>query len=450
MSVTIDRSSTTIAHGAIPRVAIIGGGASGLTVAAQLLRNSPTPVHVVLFEPREHLGEGIAYQTHDPLHLLNVPACGMSALAEDLDHFRRWADCADTDFLPRADYADYLKFVLAEAQALAVPGSRFDHVRQTVADVTHDGHPTVVTTFGVAIGHNAPVVPLEVELACLPPALLIRDPWAPGAFDSIGEGEEILVIGTGLTFVDAALTIAAIAPDARIHGVSRHGLLPREHEDPWQPRIAPPPAADFGGDPRRVLAYLRGFGNEWRKGVDSLRPITNQLWKDMEPEQRASFQCLLGRFWEVYRHRMAPQSARAIAALSASGALTVQSTEVTAVEQAGTRLHVSLADESVCVVDRIVICTGPSGDMRSNFLGDSLISTGLAQSGPGELGFLVDEATGALIASDQQADDRLLTIGPLRRGVLFESTAMPEIRAQAAEIVQQLAAMTADRRVARM
>ena len=40
--------------------------------------------------------------------------------------------------------------------------------------------------------------------------------------------------------------------------------------------------------------------------------------------------------------------------------------------------------------------------------------------------------------ADGIVDERLLAIGPLRRGVLWESTAIPELREQAAVVAQRL------------
>ncbi|NCV45075.1 MAG: FAD-dependent oxidoreductase, partial [Actinobacteria bacterium] len=55
------------------KVLIVGGGASGLLVAINLLRKSDD-CEVTIVEPNERLGLGVAYSTLDPEHLLNVPA----------------------------------------------------------------------------------------------------------------------------------------------------------------------------------------------------------------------------------------------------------------------------------------------------------------------------------------------------------------------------------------
>src|SRR5262249_25933660 len=103
--------------GGPPRVAIVGGGASGALGAANRLREGPPGLRVTVYEPRAELGLGVAYSTREPWHRLNVPATGMSAVPGDPDHFRAWAGAAPEAFLPRLAYGRYLRQVLADAIA---------------------------------------------------------------------------------------------------------------------------------------------------------------------------------------------------------------------------------------------------------------------------------------------------------------------------------------------
>jgi uncharacterized NAD(P)/FAD-binding protein YdhS len=65
----------------------------------------------------------------------------------------------------------------------------------------------------------------------------------------------------------------------------------------------------------------------------------------------------------------------------------------------------------------------------------SLLESGQARPGPHGLGFAT-AADGAVLGPLR---DRLWTLGGLRRGDLWESTAISEIRAQAREVAEALA-----------
>jgi len=68
-----------------PVIAIIGGGVSGTAVAFHLMQYKPLqPGQLFIFEPRARLGAGLAYDTQDPAHRINVPAAKMSLLPDDL------------------------------------------------------------------------------------------------------------------------------------------------------------------------------------------------------------------------------------------------------------------------------------------------------------------------------------------------------------------------------
>ena len=88
---TIALADTSAPHAAhLPHVIIIGGGASGVLLAAHLLRDPATPLRVTVIEGSHMLGCGVAYSTADPNHLLNTRVANMSAFPDDPDHFRRW------------------------------------------------------------------------------------------------------------------------------------------------------------------------------------------------------------------------------------------------------------------------------------------------------------------------------------------------------------------------
>lgn len=426
------------------RVGIVGGGASGTLVAALLLRESAVPVDVVVFEPRAALGEGVAYSTTDERHLLNVPARGMSAFADDPDHFRAWAGVEPTAFVPRRRYAEYLRSVLADCLAAAVPGSELTHVGERVTNLGLTPSPWVVTEndtyvavdhLVLALGNDAPPVP-DVLAAGLPSSRLVADPWAPGALDIVQPGDRVLLVGTGLTAVDVAISVCSTVRGVRVDAVSRHGLLPAAHANPWQPAPAAPDWDLASTTPGDVLRHLRAAGSDWRGALDSLRPITATLWQSWDDRTRSDALHRLGRFWDVHRHRMAPSIASVLDRLMRSGRLNVHAASLQSAISTAHGVDVLLSCGDWLQADRIVVCTGPTGRADRDPLGRLLLARGQAQEGPLGLGLQVDPQTGHLLDGDGQRVPNVTTVGPPRRGVLWESTAMPEIRVQAAGVAR--------------
>ena len=69
-----------------PVVAILGGGVAGAATAHRLAHVlAPDAADIVVVEPRETVGPGLAYSTADPAHRINVPAAKMSLIADPYD-----------------------------------------------------------------------------------------------------------------------------------------------------------------------------------------------------------------------------------------------------------------------------------------------------------------------------------------------------------------------------
>src|SRR4051812_34071128 len=187
---------------------VIGGGAAGALTSHHLLRT--TDHRVLLVEPAAHPARGLAYATTDDQHLLNSRAIAMSADSTEPAHFLHWAHrhglpAAPTSFLPRRVYGDYLADTL---------DPRTHHIRATVTHLTpHPGGGVRATLDTgthlhahhavLATGHAPPRNPYPI--AAHPRYL--TNPWTPGALDAVPADQPVLLIGTGLTAVDVALTL---------------------------------------------------------------------------------------------------------------------------------------------------------------------------------------------------------------------------------------------------
>ena len=54
--------------------------------------------------------------------------------------------------------------------------------------------------------------------------------------------------------------------------------------------------------------------------VNALRPVTSDLWRALPQPDQQRFVERLARFWDVHRHRLAPEVAAAVDACGRAGA----------------------------------------------------------------------------------------------------------------------------------
>jgi uncharacterized NAD(P)/FAD-binding protein YdhS len=446
-----------------PVIAIVGGGASGTLAALYLLHEAAsrrTPLRVALIDRHGRHGLGQAYATTHPAHLLNSPVGAMSALAGDPGHLARWAAEAGLPhdgFLPRGAYGRYLTESLAAAERPAWPAARISRIIATVvairrcsqgralrlhlaADGRIDADAVVLAT-----GNLPPLAPGPV-----PPDRYVADPWEPGALDAVADGSPVAVLGTGLSMLDVAIALTDAHPGTTVHAISRHALLPREHR--W-----PRPAATASSLPvshpadgelrltrliRKVRASAATYPGDWQDMVDALRPHIPRLWAQLPPADQRLFLRHVARYWEIHRHRVPPETARRAAALTAAGRLSVHRGRITAAtaHRAGLRVHIDHGGADLAV-GWLINCTGPASDITATAdpLLRHLLDAGLARPDPLRLGLDADPY-GAVRAADGRPARDIFTLGPLLRGSRYETTAIPEIRDQAATLARHLLA----------
>jgi uncharacterized NAD(P)/FAD-binding protein YdhS len=433
-------------------VVIVGGGAAGVLAAAQLARAAQAvgrAVDLCIVEPGR-LGVGVAYSTRDLRHRLNVRVAGMSAWPDDPDHFLRWlrhsglTDATREDFAPRPYYAEYLRAVLREALAGA-PGVSLTHVpgwatgvvrRERRMQVVVDSGPGVTAdALVLATGHGAPSTAWAPAELCRSPHF-VADPWRGQLVPaSAAAGSAVVLVGAGLTMADMALQYGR--PGVHLHVVSRHGLMPLPHLDTGPaPRVrcdgAPSPAS-LAQARRYVFDHIRATG-DWRAAVDALRPVTSDIWRSLDDRARRDFLRADARRWDRVRHRLAPAVSTWLSERAADGCLTVHRATIETVTDSAGGARVTLSDGTDLMAAAVVNCTGTCVDVRAseNPLLTNLFHSGIAQPGPLQLGLATDG--GGRLRTADATSSRTWTLGPPRRGELWESTAIPEIRVQAREL----------------
>jgi len=439
-------------------VAIIGGGFTGATLAAQLLRRSRGRVSVALIERGARLGRGVAYSTGCAEHLLNVRARNMSAYPDDPEHFLEWArlnhalDASPDDYLPRPLYGQYVASVLQQ-EIERHPGQA-EHVQDEAVSIARVGPAAEIrlrsgrTLFAdkvvLAFGNFPPGDP---RLPGRTPHSLryVSNPWRASALGDGAEDKSVLLVGSGLTSVDVAIDLRRRGFRGTIHILSRRGLLPEAHKvaAPW------PPFWDHKS-PRTALGLLRLIrtqvkaaekaGSGWRAVIDSLRPFTQEIWRSLSFTEQRRFLRHVRPYWDVHRHRVAPAIGARIASQLHDGQIEIHAGRIKAYAEDIDGVDLTYRDrESGQVkrlrVDRVINCTGPESDCRrvDNPLLADLMRQKLARPDPLFMGMDVSP-DGALIDAHGVASNLIYAIGPIRKGSLWETIAVPELRVQASEL----------------
>jgi uncharacterized NAD(P)/FAD-binding protein YdhS len=448
-------------------IAVIGGGFSGLMCAIHLLLKSRKDgPRIYLIEQNRAFGLGAAYATDSGRHLLNTRAANMSVFPEHPDHFLEWLrgrpDTALLDgasFVTRRTYGRYLQSLLREIACSGQAAGRLYLVADTATAVKplggryavrlDVGKDLLVDAVVLATGNPAPYPPAVASTAFFDSPRYIADPWKPEAFNLVEPDETVLMLGTGLTMVDVALLLRSKGHCGPLLALSRRGKLPLDHAAAGAPPnifipALPPRLSHALHAVRAVVREVRTRGGTWQQVMDALRPVVSRYWQGLPLETRRRFLRHLRPWWDIHRHRMAPEVARRVGALLREGNLIIcrgrvlgASLEETAEGYPASARWRPVGDTLVyrVGVHHIVNCMGPGGDpARSRSpLFQSLLASGLARPDVLALGIDVDRG-GRLIARDGVVSPRLFALGPPTRGIFWESTAVPDIRQYAAAV----------------
>ncbi|QND57651.1 FAD/NAD(P)-binding protein [Mesorhizobium huakuii] len=438
-------------------IIIVGGGASGVVMAAHLLKSPNPDLRVTLIEKRPHFGQGIAYSTLLSAHVLNVSAAGMSAYADDPGNFWRWlqghglVDQEQTPqtpfYAPRSLYARYLGELLDELEAREQPSGRLRLIHEESLSIT----PTA-SGVEVALANGTSVV---AHLAILAtghdeqPAQGHAVRMGSDADTALDPDSPVLVLGTGLSMVDAFLALEQRGHTGKIVAVSRRGLLPSPHRkgNPIKLDVADIPLGTqlsyFVGWFRDLIRENQKAGIDWRDVVDGLRPFNQKIWQNWPASAKRRFVEHTKAWWDIHRHRMAPEVYAKVTEAVQSGRIRLVAGRVLGIAP-GETFSVDVQSRHSQLVEtfdvaRIYDCSGIVRDIStsSNSVVRSLVDRGLGRPDPMRIGLDVS-ANCEIIAGDGTVSRKILAVGPLTRGTFFEIDAIPDIRVQCARLSKQL------------
>ena len=451
----------------ITTIAIVGAGFAGSLLAVRLA--GVPGVTPVLVEKSQDAGPGLAYGAAGPMHVLNVTVqrmeVGLSPSFQDWlgayssETAEAAAEAGDLAqaFVPRRLFGQYM----AERVGEAVAAGKIRRVRGEVTAIRAEAG---VFTLTLADGRTLEADDVVLATGHLPPRPIsvrsrhgdelqdshafVPDPWTPGALASIGRDQAVLLIGSGLTAVDVALSLQARGHAGAVHLLSRRGLLPRLHlaGGEWPPFLG----AKAGHSPLRLLRILRDQvvaaqrrGVPWQRVMDAARPDIARIWCAWDEKARARFLRHGRSVWDVHRHRMPQRVAHRLIALMEAAQLRIHGGRLTSYEVAAGRLWLTLQlrgsrEARRIGVDHVINCTGPGGNFADTQLPlfADLRRQGLIQPDQRHLGIATLDTE--VIDAAGKPVDGLHALGSLTRPALWEITAVPDIAAQVSRLVARL------------
>jgi len=237
-----------------------------------------------------------------------------------------------------------------------------------------------------------------------------------------------------------------------IQMLSRRGLLPQAHKAtaPWPPFWTEQAPATVRGLLRLIRTQVKAAekaGSGWRAVIDSLRPFTQEIWRSLSFSERRRFLRHVRPYWDVHRHRIAPAIGTTLASQIQDGQIEIHAGRIKSYAEDTDGVEVTYrARESGQLerlrVDHVINCTGPESDCRKAddpWL-TNLMRRKLARPDPLFLGLDVSP-DGALIDGYGDVSDLLYAVGPVRKGCLWETIAVPELRVQVSNLSRLLLAV---------
>ena len=435
-------------------IIIVGGGASGVVLAAHLLKSPNPDLRVTLIEKRPHFGQGIAYSTLLSAHVLNVAATGMSAYADDPGNFWRWLlerGLATPEqapvYAPRSLYARYLGELLDDLEAREQQTGRLRLIREESRSIkpTASGVEVTLANGTSVVAHLAILATGHDEMPAQGHAIRMGSE----ADTELPPDASVMVLGTGLSMVDAFLALEQRGHRGDIIAVSRRGLLPSPHRkgNPIKLDVADIPLGTqlsyFVGWFRDLIRENQKAGRDWRDVVDGLRPFNQKIWQNWPASAKRRFVEHTKAWWDIHRHRMAPEVHARVTEAVQSGRIRLVAGRVVGIE-ADDQFAVQVQSRhtqrlETFEVARIYDCSGIVRDIStsSNSVVRSLVDRRLARPDPMRIGLDVS-ANCEIIAGDGAVSKKILAVGPLTRGTFFEIDAIPDIRVQCARLSKQL------------
>ncbi|MBB3607551.1 FAD/NAD(P)-binding protein [Rhizobium sp. BK602] len=444
------RANASASTYAIPRIAVIGRGFSGMMTAIALMKTMRTPFHLQLFDPNSSVSGGQALASGHSSEILNSRVRDLSVSAGDPDDFNDWL-CSNAAFRSAVPAAipGFLQIFVPKSIFSDYVYQRFSEALSSRRDITVQVSSETVT--GIRRGRGDRFL---VESASAPNPLFDMVMLATGygvSADEPQSGEPVamptavrarrlvsrphtVLLGSGLRVVDRLLQMRDNGYAGQITIVSRRGFLPQSHTrsnaDPVFPAEAMP------GNLSDIIRFIRGAcqeaeasGQSWQSVMNGLRKHARSLWRSLPAGQKQQFNRHLRALYDSHRNRLPEALHVRLQQELAEGNTVLRRGHFQRRTPTGLTMRPAGQQEIEQIyADEVIDCRCQEPDLDAPLM-RSLIDAGLAM--PDELGLgLAVEATGAL-SVDGRTIDGLFAIGPLGLGSLPDIDLVPEIVSQA-------------------
>jgi uncharacterized NAD(P)/FAD-binding protein YdhS len=247
-----------------------------------------------------------------------------------------------------------------------------------------------------------------------------------------------MIAGSSLSMVDALLSLHQKKHRGPIIAFSRRGFLPHGHDFShppvlidWSNQIGTPWSSIL----KRFHQELKNHSHNWRGVIDSLRPYTQSLWYGLNTAQKNSFLQHLRPYWDIHRHRIAPEAHKIVSNMLSSGQLKIKMARMIKIH-GNDPCSAFLKPRGEKRIDEyqvewVLNCLGPAIQACL----DRPLMKNLIQSG---LGTACKTGIGLITDPIGKVSENLYAIGPICRASLWECIAVPDIRIQAEKLAKEV------------
>lgn len=456
------------------KIAIIGGGFTGTMAAVQLIEHAVGPIEIILINEKGSFNRGIAYNPYSEKHLLNVIAGKMSAYPDQPSHFLDWVmeqpqfiskdrTLISNAFLPRTIYGDYLVAIWQKALDIAASKNiKIQVIHDSVTDLRPCDSTVTITLYSngtleaddcvISAGNNIPRNPKIKNSSFYNSKNYFQNPWKKASVESIDSDLPVLIIGNGLTMVDTVLGLLEAGFNGEIYSISPNGfnILPHRHNGFKYTKLTEEINDDISllDLVKTVIKHIktvREYGVTAEPVIDSLRPHTQKIWKNLSDTEKQLFMSRFRHLWGVARHRIPLHTHDKIQQLRIEGRLHINSGKIIDFSETERDITLTYFDKKEqetreLKISRVINCTGPETNLKNldqSFLKNCLLNGILTQDSL-NLGIKTNTATYQVFDSNGVPHKNLFTIGSSLKGELWESTAVNELRVQAKNLAGEL------------